>query len=522
MNSLRVVPTANILPLLSAVVPMRPSRTSKGLTRRHFIGAAGASAAGVTLLGSSGCSSESKGSSDRLNVLLVIIDSVRSDFVAAYGAPRVRTPSIDALAAQGVRFTRFFPEAMPTVPARRTIMTGRRIFPFRGWKRAPDLGRGPGAAPIEDIDQVFTTQLARAGYWTASVSDNPFLGFTDSFRPFRRSFDHYVSVVGHSGFRHDPASVTNAQLGRWLPDGLRDDDRYVEGMRKYLANTGYGRDDSQSNAARVFGVAAKLLEEAAERQPFALVADCFDPHEPWSPPPEFLRLYADPAYRGPSPGTARYARAATYLDPDELRQMNAVYGAALTIADKYLGEFMGRFRELGLHENTAVILVSDHGILLGERGWTGKIAQELHPELIQVPCVMIHPEGKAAGRTSSWFASTHDVAPTLLSMAGVRPAAGMDGVDLSPLFDGEQLPERPYAYGGYFNHFYVRGDDWSYVADNRGRHRELFDLTLDRAELDNVVSEQPEVRRELHGWLMDRIGGPPPFYEGESVARVRP
>jgi hypothetical protein len=98
---------------------MRPSRTSKGLTRRRFIGAAGASAAGVTLLGSSGCSSESKGSSDRLNVLLVIIDSVRSDFVAAYGAPRVRTPSIDALASQGVRFTRFFPEAMPTVPARR-------------------------------------------------------------------------------------------------------------------------------------------------------------------------------------------------------------------------------------------------------------------------------------------------------------------------------------------------------------------------------------------------------------------
>ena len=84
-------------------------------------------------------------------------------FVAAYGAPRVRTPSIDALAAEGIRFTRFFPEAMPTVPARRTIMTGRRVFPFRGWERAPDLGRGPGAAPIEDVSQVFTRSwLARA------------------------------------------------------------------------------------------------------------------------------------------------------------------------------------------------------------------------------------------------------------------------------------------------------------------------------------------------------------------------
>jgi hypothetical protein len=142
---------------------MRPSSGSKGLTRRHFIGAAGASAAGVTLLGSSGCRSESKASSDRLNVLLVIVDSVRSDFVAAYGSPRIRTPSIDALASQGVRFTRFFPEAMPTVPARRTIMTGRRIFPFRGWKRAPDLGRGPCTAPIEDLNELFTTRLRAPG-----------------------------------------------------------------------------------------------------------------------------------------------------------------------------------------------------------------------------------------------------------------------------------------------------------------------------------------------------------------------
>src|SRR5918998_147784 len=92
----------------------------------------------------------------------------RRRFIGAYGAPRVETPAMDALAAQGVRFTRFFPEAMPTVPARRTLMTGRRIFPFRGWERAPDLGRGPGAAPIEDVSQVFTRALARAGYWTAS------------------------------------------------------------------------------------------------------------------------------------------------------------------------------------------------------------------------------------------------------------------------------------------------------------------------------------------------------------------
>jgi arylsulfatase A-like enzyme len=488
------------------------------LTRRGFIGA---SAAGAAALGA-GCSLDSGASADdRMNVLLLIVDSVRSDFVAAYGAPLVKTPNIDALAGQGVRFSRFFPEAMPTVPARRAIMTGRRIFPFRGWERTPDLGRGPGSAPIDDLDQMFTMHLSRAGYWTASASDNPFLGFTKSWRPFRLTFDRYVSVVGHSGTRRDPETVSDRVLSRWLPEGLAEDERYVEGMRRFLANSGYGRDDSESCAARVYREAGKLLEEAAGKQPFALVVDSFDPHEPWSPPRRYVDLYTDPSYDGRDPGTARYARADSYLELPQVRQMRAVYGAALTVADKWLGQFMARFRELGLHENTVVVLVSDHGLLLGDRGWTGKIAQELHPELIQVPCVMVHPEGKGAGTTTSWFASTHDIAPTVLSLAGVPVPRGMDGQDLSPLFDGEQLPERPFAYGGYFNHFFVRNDHWSYVADNQGGGRELYDLTLDPAELNDVAPENRDVHDELHGRLLERIGGPPPYYTGEIVAPGR-
>jgi arylsulfatase A-like enzyme len=492
---------------------------SMRLTRRGFVGAA----AGAAALGPTACStsSSSSASSDRMNVLLLVVDSVRPDFVGCYGSPQVQTPNIDALAAQGLRFNRFFPEAMPTVPARRTLFTGRRVFPFRGWERAPDLGRGPGAAPIEDVRRTFTSALKRAGYWTGSVSDNPFVGFTKSWRPFRLSFDRYVSVVGHSGFLREPDTVRARQLRRWLPEGLRDDDRYVEGMRKYLANTGYGQDDSQSNAARVFGEAGKLLDEAAGKQPFALVVDSFDPHEPWSPTQEYVDLYSSPGYDGPNPGTARYTRWENYLEEDELRQMRAVYSAALTITDKWLGSFLEQLREKGLHENTAIVLLSDHGILLGDRGWTGKIAQELHPELIQVPCVIVHPAGRGAGEVSPWFASTHDIGPTLLSMAGVSVPRDMDGVDLSPLFDGGAPGDRPFAYGGYFNHFFVRTDHWSYVADNHGDNRELYDLTLDPAELHDVADDNPDVHEELHARLVETIGGLPPYFEGEAVEPVK-
>ncbi len=250
-----------------------------------------------------------------------------------------------------------------------------------------------------------------------------------------------MSVEGHSGFRNDPATVTDAQLERWLPDGLRDDDRYVEGMRKYLANTGYGRDATDQRRGvfvRAPSCSGRPPSTALRarggflRSVRAVVA------APRAHPP-----VRGPVLRGPNPGTARYTRAETYLEPGELRQMNAVYGASLTNADRWLGEFMARFRDLGLHENTAVVFLSDHGILLGERGWTGKIAQELHPELIQVPCVMVDPAGRGAGTTSSYFASTHDVAPTLMSMAGVQPPAYMEGEDLSPLFDGGSRRSAP-------------------------------------------------------------------------------
>jgi arylsulfatase A-like enzyme len=106
-------------------------------------------------------------------------------------------------------------------------------------------------------------------------------------------------------------------------------------------------------------------------------------------------------------------------------------------------------------------------------------------------------------------------------MAGVTPGSGVDGVDLSPLLDGHEPGERPFAYGGYFNHFFVRNDHWSYVADNRGDNRELYDLTLDPFELEDVAGDNRDVHEELHARLVETIGGLPPYYEGEAIEPVK-
>jgi arylsulfatase A-like enzyme len=123
------------------------------LSRRRLLQAGAAGAAGAAILPAAGCSSDddSAGGEDgQLNVLVLIIDSLRPDHVGAYGSPQIRTPNIDALANRGLRFSRAFPEAMVTVPARRSIFGSRRIFPFRNWKPNKEIGTSPGWLPIDD------------------------------------------------------------------------------------------------------------------------------------------------------------------------------------------------------------------------------------------------------------------------------------------------------------------------------------------------------------------------------------
>jgi arylsulfatase A-like enzyme len=481
------------------------------LSRRRFLQAGAAGAAGAALLPNAGCSMDESGSRRHMNVLLLIVDTLRPDHVGAYGSAEVRTPNIDALAARGLRFTRAFPEAMVTIPARRSIFTCKRIFPYRNFVPNHELGRSPGWLPIDDPAHTFTSELRRHGYWVAHVSDNPFTAFTKAFEPFRKSFSDWKTIVGQSGFYKPPETVPLETVYEWLPPFLRDD-RYVPGMRKYLANSGAGVDEEETCAARVCMQAVQTLKEARVRQPFCLVVDCFDPHEPWSPVEKYIRMYRDPAYRGPKIGDTPYGFARNFT-PAQIRELHAIYAAEVTQTDRWLGLFLDRFRASGLADNTVVLLLSDHGYLLGDRGYTGKVPSQLHPELAQVPFILVHPDGRAAGKTNAYFASTHDVGPTLLSMVGIRPPRWMEGTDLSPVLDGGQPAERrDFHYGGMFNRFYIRTDDWVLIGDNRGRERTMYDLRADPQELIDVVHEHPDVNAELYHTVLEAAGGPLPYY----------
>jgi arylsulfatase A-like enzyme len=445
---------------------------------------------------------------ERPNVVLVIIDTLRADYVGAYGG-RAYTPNIDSLAARGIRYTRFYPEAMATVPARRSILTGKRVWPFRGWHRYPTLRNTPGWQPIDDPATTFTSALRRAGYWTGHVTDNPFLGYSPFYQPLRDSFNHFWRIGGLLGRTAPVKSVTRAQLHHWLVPELRVPS-VIERQRRYLAAGGYAHDESRSWGARVFSRAADTLHHAAAHQPFALVVDTFQPHEPWTPPRNYTELYGTRGHRGPEPSTALYLRTADWLSKRRaapvLERMRDLYAAEVTMTDHWLGVFLERLRWLNLEGNTVIALVSDHGILLGEHGWTGKIAAMLHPPLMHVPFILVDPASGARGATSHRLAQTHDIGPTLLSLAGVRPPRSMDGLDLG------RGRRRTLAYGGYANWHYGRTNDTAFVSSNRGRGRRLYDLDRDPGEERNIARHHPKQIDKLYRAVVTRAGGRLPIY----------
>jgi len=485
------------------------------VSRRDLIRAGGAGAAGLTLLGAAGCDGgeEASGSAGfrrrqaptgAMNVVVVVMDSLRADHV--YGS-RARTAAMNKVAREGLRFTRAYPEGMPTIPARRAIMAGRRTFPFRGWHPYRDLPPQPGWEPVGSDGKTWTSVLREQGWTTGYVTDNPHL-LLGIHKRFRRTFDRVELVDGQSPLRFKPKRrVSRAEVSRHLPPALRGS-RAEPRIAAYLAANPRDRREEDHLAAKVFRNGMNWIEWAATRQPFALVIDSFDAHEPWDAPRRIRDIYGppnapiEPIQPFPTPA-AKYA--SLDLTRSIMRRMRQLYAAEVTLVDTWLGHFLDRLANLGMAENTLVVLISDHGVLLGEYGWVGKRFDQIHEELSHVPFIIRHPQGKAAGRASRYYASTHDIGPTVLRALGQDPPGHMDGVDLTPLFGGRSPRRaRPYRTTAYNDYVAASDGRWLLVSDNQGRDKRLYALSNERVD---VARRNPQHVRRLWGYL-EKDAGP--------------
>jgi arylsulfatase A-like enzyme len=311
---------------------------------------------------------------------------------------------------------------------------------------------------------------------------------------FGRGFGVYNMIRGQESDPYkDPSTISEEEMRR----------RYIilgEGKkaRQYLANVQGRKGEEDWFAPSVFLNAMDALEVAAgENQPFFLVADCFDPHEPWDPPEEYVSLY-DEGYRGKEPLDDNYG-SDDYLTDRQLLRMRALYAAEVTMMDRWLGKFIDRAHELGLMEKTLLVVVSDHGHLLGEHGYTGKLAYALYPELTDIVLMVRHPQGAGASNSSDFYASTYDVAPTILGFLGVEQPEPMDGQDLAPILQGkEPLQSRDHFTQGYKNYVCCRDEHRVMFCRTDMTDAHLFDAVNDAEQRRDLAEAEPETVKRMY------------------------
>jgi arylsulfatase A-like enzyme len=496
-----------------------------GLTRRGLFGAgaAGAGALGLGACGDDYFEPATAHAGDAPNTLLIVGESTRFDYIGYFNPDSLaKTPNFDALGRDSLSFSLAVPEAMPTGPARRAILTGVRSFPFRNYVPTKGLPVGPGWIPIPDHHPIVTEVLGEAGIETAYCTDNPFL-VGPRFANFRRTLDWARPSYSQGAYRflNKPFKrpATRSTIERYLLPELSDS---VEvGRLRAMAgwNSIYRDSERQYPTARVVRSGINLVDDLKEKRPFFLGVDAFDPHEPLDAPRVYQIAAGSPkgveleGITPIQPFETPYSWVIDVdVDDDTVQRVRELYAAELTFVDEWIGRLMNKLADENLLDETVIYYMGDHGLTLGEHGILGKHAARCQWHIYHVPCMIRHPEGKLAGETSDYFASTHDISPTLLSFMGVRAPGQMNGEDLSVLFEGGTPPERRWFTACYDDHVLAGDRDWFMLADSEGRLKRLYDKRADPQELRDVAAEHPEIVDALWKVLEDEAGGTLPQF----------
>lgn len=424
-----------------------------------------------------------------MNLIVILSDSLRADHVGCYGNEWIRTPSLDWLAQESVLFEEAYPEALPTIPVRTSMYTGRRTLHRRGWQ------------PLERDDIVLPEILKEHGYVTGLITD-----LYHIFKPgmnFHRGYDCFRWIRGQENdhYANRPPAKAGYDVDGHMKPAMHGSYEWVE-TRQYLSNMAGRKSEEEYCTPQVIREAEAWLEFNYDAEKFMLWVDLFDPHEPWDPPPPFERMYADPNYHGPRIIEPMAGRN-DWLTPEELHYIRALYAGEVTFVDKWIGRLLDRIMELGLLDNTLIVFLADHGHPHGERGYMRKNVQpefpNLYRELIHIPWLIRYPGGQYAGTRVKQFVQTHDFLPTVLNAMGVPVPDGVEGRDLTPLAQGD-VPDdwRDHIVCGRFRqNWCVRTSDWHLIGTAKQGPIELYNRHTDPDERLNQIEANSDVVNEL-------------------------
>lgn len=444
-----------------------------------------------------------------MNIVLVIIDSLRQDHVGAYGNNWIITPHLDSFAKESVLFSKCYPESLPTLPVRRALHTGKRVYPFHGHRDYKgDFKGAPGWGPIPEEQDTVAEILGRHGYRTAFITDT-----YHHFKPsknFHRGFDEWLWIRGQGAdpYKSGP-SVPIEFIKPHVGDSI-DSEHLTRFLQKYFTNNGYRMTEQDYYPARVFMEASRWIWDNQDAKNFFLVVDSFDPHEPWDPPIYYRKLY-DPEDDCKDIIQSLYDFWEGKITPRELKRLQANYAGEVTMVDRWFGYFFETLRYTGRLEDTVVAVISDHGHNLGfDPGDKGLVSKQGHPMTHAVADLVLmirHPKGEGAGARCNKLLYNHDLTTTLLSIIGIEPEQKMDGINFWPAVISNDLKTRDHVTVAWGPLVTVIDEKYWFNANIWGEEPLLYDYNNDPDLERNIADSHPDACKKMLDYAVEDAGG---------------
>ena len=482
---------------------MRVRVSSSSISRRQAIRMIGSAAAALPLarLTRGATSVQGDAARNAPNIILIMPDDQRQDAMSVYGNRILKTPNMDRIAGEGIRFTEAFVTNSLCAPSRASFLTGLYSHAHGVITNGdgPSFRNQPG---LRDEQTTFVHLLRQAGYHTSIVGKW-------HIRSWPTGFDHWVILPGQGAYQ-DPEMIAN---------GVR-----VK-MRGHV-------DDVVGDQALTF------LRQRPRGKPFCLLYHFKSPHRSWEPAARFASVFNEIEIPAPRtfedrlegrPEAVRKAEMAIADMPDfrnrgvpeslpfeerKRRNLQALvknYYRVLLSVDENVGRVLDFLDKDGLAENTIVVYTSDNGFFLGEHGLFDK--RLMYEPSIRVPMLMRFPARFKPRIDSTHMILNIDVAPTLLHLAGVPVPSWMHGRSWLPLIEGESAAWREAFLYEYYEYPAVhcarknrgvRTNQWKLIHFwEQPEEWELYDLKADPDETNNLASRpaQAERIRELKSML---------------------
>ncbi|MCX4547658.1 sulfatase [Streptomyces sp. NBC_01387] len=365
-----------------------------------------------------------------MRAIMVMFDSLNRHMLPPYGGDWTHAPNFARLAEKAVTFDNAYAGSMPCMPARRELHTGRHNFLHRSW------------GPLEPFDDSMPELLKQNGVYTHLVSDHPHY-WEDGGATYHGRYNTWEFFRGQEG---DPwkGQVADPEI----PDDLKRV-RFGAAYRQDWVNRPHMATEDRHPQTLTFDAGLDFVRTNQDADRWFVQIETFDPHEPFFSHQQYKDLYPHD-YEGPHFDWPDYKRV---VETDgQVEHARFEYGALLSMCDHSLGRVLDTMDELELWDDTLLIVNTDHGLLLGEKGWWGKSVQPWFNELVHLPLFAWDPRNRVAGERRSALVQTVDVAPTFLEFFGVDRPGDMQG---APLPVAEDTPVREAGlfgiHGGHVN-----------------------------------------------------------------------